>query len=66
MDADTRADRLRIACQLLAPRKKDESTIPSPLSSEAGMAAIRAMAPEERENLSACIDWVRDYEAHEC
>lgn len=60
--ADDRADRLRIAAKLLAPRDK-EGVVRSPLPDVEALAAIRAMLAHERATLTSHINWVREYEA---
>lgn len=61
---DDRADRLRIAATLLAPRDK-EGVVRAPLADADALAAIRALPAHERAVLSTHIDFVRDYEAAE-
>lgn len=60
--ADDRADRLRIAALLLAPRDS-EGVARAPLPDAQALAAIRAMPEKERATLTSHIDWVREYEA---
>ncbi len=59
-----RADRLRIATLLLAPRDSESGAVRTPLSNEAAMARIRTMMAEDRARLSSQITWVRAYEGH--
>lgn len=62
--AAEKADRLRIAAMLLAPRDS-EGTARAPLPAAEAMAKIRAMRSHERTHLTGLINWVREYEAVE-
>jgi hypothetical protein len=62
--SDDRADRLRVASFLLGVRDS-EGVVRSPLPADQTMAAIRAMPAPERANLTAQINWVREYEAND-
>jgi len=61
---EDRAERLRVACVLLAPRD-GEDTVRVPLSRDEAMARIRAMRTRERHQLTARVNWVREYEQNE-
>lgn len=59
-----RADRLRIASLLLAPRDR-EGVVRTPLQPDEARAVIRAMPNMERASLTLLVDWVESYEANE-
>jgi len=61
---EDRAERLRVACLLLAPRDSEDA-VRAPLSDDHAMAKIRAMRTRERTHLTAQITWVREYEENE-
>jgi hypothetical protein len=61
---DNRADRLRIAATLLAPRDT-EGVVRTPLADDRALAIIRVMPGNERAALTSHIDWVQDYEAND-
>jgi hypothetical protein len=63
-DAEREA-RLRIACALLAPPPAKGTSVREPLVPGVALATIRDLSATDRARLSAHIDWVLAYEAHE-
>ena len=61
---EDRAQRLRIASVLLAPRD-NEGMVRAPLPADEAMARIRKLPALERSHLTGLINWVREFEEND-